>query len=262
MKQYLILFFTLILFSCSSDSDELIKEVALKINFSQNWDNTAIEESDFGKTEFTNKSGTKLTLEKLRYLISNITLTDATSKTTVLTETRDNDEKPYKLIDLSNTTSLIFDASQNISEGFYNLSMTFGFNDDDNKNAAYADLNTASWGVPEMIGGGYHFMQLEGKFLNNNTTPQQQGFAYHTIRAYNATTKESEDTSFTVDLGTIQVKNDATIEIKMNVAEWFKNPNEWNLDELNNMLMPNYEAQKQMFANGKSGVFSLGTVSQ
>jgi len=139
--------------------------------------------------------------------------------------------------------------------------MTFGFNNADNfKVGGYTDLNSASWNVPDMLGGGYHYMQFEGKFLNKDI--EQQGFAYHTIGAYNSITKEVEDTSFTVNLGTISIKNDATIEIKMNVAEWFKNPNEWDLNVLNSMLMPNYDAQKLMSANGKSGVFSLGTVSQ
>jgi hypothetical protein len=70
-----------------------------------------------------------------------------------------------------------------------------------------------------------------------------------------------QDTSFDVDLGAIKITNNTTIEIKMNIAEWFKNPNTWNLNELNTVLMPNFEAQKMMSANGKS-VFSLGNVTQ
>jgi hypothetical protein len=264
MKQYLILFLSILFFSCSSDSDELIKEATIKIDFSQNWDSETIDKSRLSDTdlELTNKLGTKLRIEKLRYLISRITLTDALDKATVLTELKDGKENAYKLIDLSDTESLTFTSSDKISEGTYNLAMTFGFNDEDHTDGIYQDLNTASWGVPGMLGGGYHFMQLEGKFLNNNPIPEQQGFAYHTIRAYNSTTNEPEDTSFTIDLGTIQITNNATIEIKMNIAEWFKNPNEWDLNELNSMLMPNYEAQKLMSANGKSGVFSLGTITQ
>ena len=46
----------------------------------------------------------------------------------------------------------------------------------------------------------------------------------------------------------------------MNIAEWFKNPTTWNLNELNTVLMPNFEAQKIMSANGKN-VFSLGNVT-
>lgn len=254
MKHFLtLLFFSFIFISCSSDNDELIKEVSVKINFTQNWDGTTIQKSNLSTTEYTNKLGTKLTIEKLRYLISKITLTNGAGTETVF--------EGYKLVDITDSDNLTFSPVEKISEGIYNLSITFGFNNTDNfKAGGYADLNTASWNVPDMLGGGYHYMQLEGKFLNKNS--EQQGFAYHTIGAYNSTTKEVEDTSFIVDLGTVSIKNNATIEVKMNVAEWFKNPNDWDLNTLNSMLMPNYEAQKLMSANGKTGVFSLGNVSQ
>ena len=47
----------------------------------------------------------------------------------------------------------------------------------------------------------------------------------------------------------------------MDISEWFKNPNIWNLNELNTMLMPNFEAQKIIKQNGVS-VFSLGDISE
>jgi hypothetical protein len=47
----------------------------------------------------------------------------------------------------------------------------------------------------------------------------------------------------------------------MNIAEWFKNPTIWDLNELNTVLMPNFNAQKLMSENGKS-VFSLGEINQ
>ena len=70
-----------------------------------------------------------------------------------------------------------------------------------------------------------------------------------------------EANHFTVELGAFTAQNNTTVEIAMNVAEWFKNPNEWNLIELHAPLMPNYDAQIMMHENGAS-VFSLGTVSQ
>ena len=46
----------------------------------------------------------------------------------------------------------------------------------------------------------------------------------------------------------------------MNLAEWFKNPTTWDLNKLNTVLMPNFEAQQMMRDNGKTA-FSLGTVN-
>jgi hypothetical protein len=46
----------------------------------------------------------------------------------------------------------------------------------------------------------------------------------------------------------------------MNIAEWFKNPNLWDLNVLNTVLMPNFDAQKMMSENGRN-VFSVGEIS-
>ena len=48
----------------------------------------------------------------------------------------------------------------------------------------------------------------------------------------------------------------------MNVAEWFKNPNEWDLNALHSFLMPNFNAQIMMSENGQLDVFSIGTITQ
>jgi hypothetical protein len=104
-------------------------------------------------------------------------------------------------------------------------------------------------------------MQLDGKYVDNNN--EASGFNYHMIKAVDKTDPDNlkfEDTSFEVNLGTIVVANTTEIEIKMNLAEWFKNPNTWNLNELNSILMPNFEAQKMMRKNGET-VFSLSAVN-
>lgn len=255
MKQFLSLFLSVLLFSCSSDSDESVKEVAIKINFTQNWDGTNIEKSDLINTQFTNKLGTKLSIDRLRYLMSKITLTDGAGEKIVF--------EGYKLVDISNSESLLHSLPKKITEGSYGLAITFGFDNDDNTDGVYTDLNSASWNVPLMLGGGYHFMQMDGKYLND--TNVTSNFNYHTIRAIDKTNPANltpEDTSFSIDLGVVSVINDATIEIKMNLAGWFKTPNDWDLNELNTKLMPNFEAQKLMSENGKSGVFSLGEITQ
>ena len=105
-------------------------------------------------------------------------------------------------------------------------------------------------------------MQFDGKYKDTNNL--DANFNYHAIRAVNRSDPNNlifEDTSFLVDFGSVTITNNATIEIKMNIAEWFKNPNTWDLNQLNTVLMPNFEAQKLISANGKS-VFSLGDILQ
>ena len=109
-----------------------------------------------------------------------------------------------------------------------------------------------------MLGGGYHFMQMEGKFkhLGNDSI-----YAYHHGTA-RVSTGVFEQNFFNVNLAGLTLTGaNVEMEIKMNIAEWYKNPNIWDLNALHAPLMPVYNAQIMMKENGPSS-FSLGTVTQ
>ena len=164
------------------------------------------------------------------------------------------------LIDVGKNSGNLIPISD-VYPGYYKLKFTFGLTDLENTDGSYPDLNSANFNVPGMLGGGYHYMQFDGKYKDTNNL--NTNFNYHVIRAVDRTEPMNlkfEDTSFTADLGIIKIKNNATIEISMNIAEWFTNPNTWDLNVLNTVLMPNFDAQKQMSANGKT-VFRLGEIT-
>jgi len=224
---------------------ENIKNVNVTLNFTHNWDGVPVTSSDFKIFKFINKNGELISIERLRYVVSNINIGDLNNN--------------YQLINVGDNTGLEIEFNQ-VPSGNQQLKFTFGFSDTDNTDGIYKDLNSVNFNVPEMLGGGYHYMQFDGKYLDTNN--QESGFNYHAIRAVDRTDPnilKFEDTSFEVDLGAIDLKENTTIEINVNLAEWFKNPNTWDLNQLNTVLMPNFEAQKLMSANGKS-VFSLGKV--
>lgn len=236
-----LLIILFLFFSCSKNEENL----TIALNFTQNWNGISVTNQDFNTMKFTNENNDKISIERLRYLISNISLISGENHFLF-----DVDESLGNLITISD-----------VYPGNYKLKFTFGLSDAENTDGIYQDLNSVNFNVPEMLGGGYHFMQLDGKY--KDATGQDANFNYHTIRAVDKTDPTNlkfEDTSFTVNLGNIEIKENATIEIKMNIAEWFKNPNTWNLNALNTVLMPNFEAQKLMSANGKT-VFSLGEMS-
>jgi hypothetical protein len=244
--KYTLLIFCLAFLGCSEDNDVNIETVNITLKFTQNWDGTVISASDFNQFNFTNENGDLISIERLRYVVSNATIGGV--------------EKEYQLINIGeNTGSEI--SLEGVTKGSKSLSFTFGFRDEDNLDGVYADLNSTSFNVPEMLGGGYHYMQFDGKYKDTNNA--DANFNYHAIRAADITDPDNiilQDTSFEVDLGDVEITENATIEIKMNVAEWFKNPNTWNLNELNTVLMPNFDAQILMSENGQS-VFSLGEIT-
>ena len=246
-KQHCLLILILILVTrCSEEKECCVQpQFTITLNFTHHWNGLKITPKDFNELKFTNENGERLSIERLRYLISNISLING---------------KNYHLIDVGENSGTSITIPE-LTDESYALSFRFGFSSEDNTDGTYQDLNSVSFSVPGMLGGGYHFMQFDGKYIDNNN--EASGFNYHTIKAVDRTDPNNlkfEDTSFEVNLGTIEVASNPEIEIKMNLAEWFKNPNTWNLNELNTVLMPNFEAQKMMRANGDS-VFSLGVVN-
>jgi hypothetical protein len=255
MKKIISLFLIMFAFlSCKNEVECCVNPTTnVTLKFTHNWDGTPLTSSDFNDFKFTTENGESLSINRLRYLLSNIRLINGNDIYTF---------SDYNLIDLESEKGLSLSLPQSIFSGSYELKFNFGFADVDNKDGVYQDLNSVSFDVPGMLGGGYHYMQFDGKYKDVNNA--DAGFNYHTIRAVNRTDPTNlifEDTSFEVDLGTLSFINNAEITIKADISEWFKNPNTWNLNELNTVLMPNFEAQKLMSANGKS-VFSLGEITQ
>lgn len=251
MKKFGTLLIGLLVFiSCVEDKIEF-PEVNTTYTFSQNWDGTSVTKDDLSKIIFTNANGEKQSIDRLRYLISRVTLTSTTDVSTTM--------DGYQLVDVSVDTTAFFKPTTKVPLGTYKLSITFGFNQEDNQDGVYKDLNTATWNVPSSLGGGYHYLQLDGKYLDPMN--MEANYNFHSIRAVDKTGAQVAfgKTHFIAELGEVKINGATNIEIKMNIAEWFKSPHTWDLNKLNTMLMPNYDAQKMISENGKDA-FSLGAV--
>lgn len=250
MKKYFTLFIglTMLLASCSSNDDEVAQNTKININFKHFWGTTEITKADFNSIKFTNQNGEKLSIERLRYVVSNIQLTDEFGNTKKISN--------YNLVNVGEETGVTIAEETTLFNGKHTLNFTFGFTDDDNKDGVYKDLNSVTFNVPKMMGGGYHYMQFDGKY--KNTANQEKPFNYHAIRAVkmvNQMATDLKDTSFPVSKSGINVQNNTvTITIKMDVSKWFIN--NWDLNVWDTPLMPNYDAQIQMNTNGKE-VFSV-----
>lgn len=229
----------------------------ITLKFTHNFDGTNVTTADFDQLNYVNANGETMSVTKLQYSISDVRFYLASGDSVLI--------DGYHLIDLEDATSLEYNLPDGINARDYTgIAFNFGFTDADNISGAYSDLNAASWAWPDMLGGGYHQMKLEGRYIDSNT--DTVSYQYHSgskIRKI-----EASDTTFHVNYARIELPassftltNDATIEVKMNIAEWFKNPNTWDLNVYYTLLMPNYDAQILMIQNSYS-VFSLGTITQ
>lgn len=252
-KIILYIVLALFTFSCSNkDDNNESDKVSTTFTFNHYWDGALVSNINFDAIQYTNANGELLSIERLRYVISDIIFTPVSGDAIVL--------DMHYLVDVTNN-NVVFTPDNDIPAGNYNVSFTFGLDNEDNAEN-YPDLNSASFNVPDMLGGGYHYMQFDGKFIN--ASMEEQGFNYHAIRAVDNPGPNPtfpQDTFFEVDLGSIDLTADTEIRVGMNIAEWFKNPNQWDLNQLSQMLMPNSAAQILMYQNGQN-VFSFESAIQ
>jgi hypothetical protein len=255
MKKIVYLLGLLLVFaSCSNNDDngndpvdDGPEDVTYRatLTFTQNWGGTEVTNQDYNSTVFTNDIGNELQITRLRYLISRVVLINADGQQFPLVD--------YQLVDLGNPNTNIVQPPIEIPAGAYRVAFVYGFNEEDNVSGQYSDLNTVLWNWPEDLGGGYHFMQLDGNYdVNNDPKP----FNYH-----NGTARQSPG-NFVANHVTFDspqltaVGTDVRVEITMDISEWFKDPNQWDLELLNTDLMGNFDAQRLMNANAGS-VFSV-----
>ena len=99
----------LIMSSCSEDNDLNIEPISITLNFSHSWGENEVTNADFNDLKFTNDNGDPMSIEHLRYLISEIVLTHESGVITSLDD--------YNLVDLTNNEGLIFTTSASILPG-------------------------------------------------------------------------------------------------------------------------------------------------
>lgn len=233
-----------------------VKSYKATINFIEkvNGDDVVYNTSNM---PYQNKKGQDYNISKLRFLISNVTFhkNNGTSFTI----------KGYHLFDNTISESSTYEPSVKVPEGEYeSVSFTFGFNEEDNQTGLYQDLNLANWGWPGMsgghdhghgdmgdLGGGYHFMQLEGQYDSSGVA---KGFEVHMGKAKNENENPPlfENNHFIARLpsSAIKVDEDFSFTLVMNIDQWFENPYEWDFNIYNMSIMGSYDAQKKLNING------------
>ena len=183
---------------------------------------------------YTNPSSDNYSIQTLRYLISDITLHTNNGNKILLDEVH--------FIDISIDSTLTLNIPQINYQNYTSISFTMGL--DSAKNITNLFLNEnffPSFVWPEFLGGGYHYMQLEGDF---NTV--FNGYTTHTGGA------SGIDFSFNKIFPIIDITD---ININMEITNWYKNPE--TIDLTTDGIMENIEKQIILKANGIEDVFSV-----
>ena len=204
--------------------------------------------------KYTNAFGNLYRVENLRYLISNITFHKSNGACVELSG--------YHLVDIHDPSTWEFTPDVKVAAAeFEKITFTMGFDEMDNITAAYVDLNALNWGWPMMLGGGYHNMQLEGKY--NDTNGDLQNFATHFGTAREITPSDTifHPNHFVAEFPSADFHVDAEVHfnINMDINNWYNGPPAWDFNVWNAPIMPIYEAQVAVRNQGHD-VYSLGPI--
>jgi hypothetical protein len=212
-------------------NDGSCEYLSLNINFKHYVDGIELIANEM---IYTNPSNDNYSIQTLRYLISDITLHTNNGDETVLNEVH--------FIDISIDSTLILNIPQINYQNYTSISFTMGL--DSIKNITNLFLNEnffPSFVWPEFLGGGYHYMQLEGDF---NTV--FNGYTTHTGGT------NGIDFSFNKIFSITDITD---ININMEITNWYKNPETLNLTS--DGIMGNIDKQVILQANGIEDVFSV-----
>ena len=147
------------------------------------------------------------------------------------------------------------------SDTYTRLRFTFGLDEEDNLSGLYSDPPESNMFWPEPLGGGYHYMKLNGRFVNAND--ELVPLNTHLGIGQNADHTEFYQNYFAVegpiDLVVVENKENCFV-LCMVVDNWFRNPNLYDFNVYGSAIMQNQAAQKALKENGQD-VFTWSVAS-
>ena len=197
----------------------------------------------FDVLRYTNEAGNMYLVNEVQWFISNLELEDCNGNRVLLADNW------YIDSNLPETQTLR--VSEVPAAVYTTLRFTFGMNDADNSSGRFANPPESNMFWPDELGGGYHYMKLNGKYqnLDNLRAP----LAIHLGRGQNAEHTEFYDNSFTVELPVeldVYDGRDYPIGLVMNINQWFREPVVYDFNTFGSAIMQNQQAQQTLKRNG------------
>ncbi len=222
------------------DPDPTIGNLKIKMDFFNDG-----AEMKWGHLDYTNDAGNQYLGYYARFFISRLTIYKG-GNATVLNKFHNSH---YFDSDMEET--LTWTVADDIENGSYDsLAFTFGFNEEDNQSFMFVNQPESNMAWPEGLGGGYHAMQLDGKWKKSGDT--LSNFNFHLgpgsdngVKVHNSFIVSIPASDFAITVG-----NTTTVDIRMNVENWFKNPISYDHNYYGGSIMQNQEAMGAIVSNG------------
>ena len=138
------------------------------------------------------------------------------------------------------------------------LRFNFGLDEEDNRTGLFSDPPESHMFWPEPLGGGYHYMKLNGKYLDENE--ELAPLNIHLGIGQNESHTEFYQNYFSVEIPidfAILENAENQLNLTMIIDNWFRNPNLYDFNEYGSAIMQNQAAQQALKENGND-VFKIG----
>lgn len=203
---------------------------------------------------YVNEAGNHFMINEIQWFLSHIELQNSHGEDVSF---GDNEDIHYIDTDLPETHLL---CSKPIPQGHYStIHFTFGLNEADNYTGHFQNPPESNMFWPEPLGGGYHHLKLNGKWLNQESALEPVNI--HLGTGQNKTLTEFYPNHFDVYLPVdLEIKSGQTLDayLTMNIDNWFQNPNVYDFNTDGTAIMQKQESMAKIRDNGHD-VFSIHT---
>jgi len=228
---------------------EYPENATVKVKMSHNIDGQPLE---LNKMQYSNPFGREYEVTKLRYYVSDFRFHRGDG--TVY------DADMYQLIDVEEDKTMTFTIPNVPSADYTKVSFYFGLDEEKNQDNALPEEETVMpW--PKPLGDGYHFMQQEGFYKDSSGS--KVAFNTHMgKKKVNDSTFENNHITINLANSNISVDDKTwTMDIAMNINEWYTNPNDYDFPDFGQGIMGNGQAQQTLHENG-ANAFTLTNKSE
>ena len=255
-----ILLIALAIVSCDKDEEpcNCVDMGKLKFEFYHYCDGSPL---DFDIRKYVNEAGNEYMVNEIQYFISDITLHRADGSKYLI-----NAWKDIHYVDTDIPSTHEWKVFDDIVAGEYEkITFTFGINEEKNQSLMYTDPPESLMFWPEYLGGGYHYLKLNGKWLDTNQLERPFNFHLGIGQIYDPSSGDITgfiQNYYTVEVPasafTIDKDQETTIKLVMHIDRWFKNPHTYDHNYWGGDIMQKQDGMKVGCENGHNVFEVLG----